>query len=291
MGSAIAQQSIPVVIFCGGKGSRLREETEFKPKPMVEIGGRPMLWHIMKIYAHHGYRDFVLCLGYRGDQIKEYFLNHRVISRDFHLDLTTNTTTILDDQNVDDFRITFVDTGVETLTGERLLRVAKYLSGPEFMLTYGDGVSDVALAELHAYHRQQQARHGVIGTVTGVHPKSKYGLVNVDERRVVTAFVQKPRLHDFTNGGFMIFTREFLRYCKPDQMVEDAIIDVTNEGKIALYAHDGFWHCMDTYQDKEDLERLWATDPQWKVWERAPRGVPVEQPATTPEQVRWTVTH
>ena len=250
MSQVVDQQSIPVVIFCGGKGSRLREETEFKPKPMVEVGGRPILWHIMKIYAHQGYRDFVLCLGYRGHQIKEYFLNHHFLSRDFHLDLATNTTTVFESEDADDFRITFVDTGLETLTGERLLRASKYLTGSEFMLTYGDGVSDIALAELRAYHWRQRAQHGVIGTVTGVHPKSKYGLVNVDQRRVVTRFVQKPRLHDYTNGGFMVFGREFIGYCQPNQMVEDAIIAATGEGKIALYPHEGFWHCMDTYQDK-----------------------------------------
>ncbi|MBI4142646.1 NTP transferase domain-containing protein [Candidatus Uhrbacteria bacterium] len=277
MSQVVAPQSTPVVILCGGKGTRLREETEFKPKPMVEIGGRPILWHIMKLYAHQGYRDFILCLGYRGHQIKEYFLNHHLLHHDFRLDLATNATTVLGEDAADDFQITFVDTGVETLTGERLLRAAKYITGDEFMCTYGDGVSDIALRALHAYHHEKRLSHAVVGTVTGVHPKSKYGLVNVNEHRVVTAFVQKPRLHDFTNGGFMVFQRAFLEYCRPNQMVEDAIIEATNAQQIALYPHEGFWHCMDTYQDKEDLEHLWATDPKWKIW---------EQPIDIPTSVR-----
>ncbi len=268
MENAVKRQSVPVVIMCGGLGTRLREETEFKPKPMVEIGGRPILWHIMKIYAHQGYKDFVLCLGYRGQQIKEYFLNHRLLNGDFHLDLATNVATPLGAERGDDFRITFVDTGVDTLTGERLLRARKHLGDREFMLTYGDGVADISLDALRRFHEEKRASTDVVGTVTGIHPKSKYGLVHADDDNVVTSFVEKPRLPDYTNGGFMVLEQDFLHYCKPGRMVEEALIDATADKKIALYPHEGFWHCMDTYKDKEDLEKMWMTDPKWAVWKQ-----------------------
>lgn len=263
------RQSVPVVIMCGGTGTRLREETEFKPKPMVEIGGYPILWHIMKIYAHQGYKDFVLCLGYRGNQIKEYFLNHRYFAHDFRMDLRSHKTELLSASAGEDFRITFVDTGLDTLTGERLLRAWKYVDADEFMLTYGDGVSDISLEALRTFHDGKRAANGVIGTITGIHPKSKYGLVVADEDRIIGAFTEKPRLPDYTNGGFMVLNREFLSYCRPKQMVEEALIEATRDRKIALYPHEGFWHCMDTYKDKEDLEKMWVADPKWKIWARA----------------------
>lgn len=266
MNTVTIRQTIPVVILCGGTGTRLREETEFKPKPMVEIGGRPILWHIMKIYAHHGYKDFILCLGYRGHQIKDYFLNHQLLARDFHLDLATNTTTLLDPHGMDDFRITFAETGPDTLTGERLLRAAKYITTDEFMLTYGDGVADVDLNRLRAFHEEKASRHNTIGTVTGIHPKSKYGLVNHNENHVITNFTEKPRLPDYTNGGFMVLRKEFLAYCQPGHMVEEALMAATQDQKIAMFPHEGFWHSMDTYKDKEDLEALWKQNPKWKVW-------------------------
>jgi len=260
-------QSMPVVIMCGGKGTRLREETEHRPKPMVEIGGRPILWHIMKIYAHHGYKNFVLCLGYKGTAIKEYFLNHRLYSQDFHLHLSKNEHTVLSAEGVDDFCITFVDTGEDALTAERLLRAEKYIDADTFMLTYGDGVSDIDLPSLLAFHETQASAHKTIGTITGIHPKSKYGLVERDDRGVITKFQEKPQLTDYTNGGFMVLTREFLPYCVPGEMIEESLIKATNDGKISLYEHNGFWHSMDTYKDKEDLEHLWKTNPRWKIWD------------------------
>lgn len=260
------RQSMPVVIMCGGKGTRLREETEFKPKPMVEVGGRPVLWHIMKIYAHQGYKDFILCLGYRGHQIREYFLNHQFFTRDFHLDLNTNTTRLLEEDGKDDFRITFADTGADTLTAERLLRVEKYLPEGTFMLTYGDGVSDIELTRLLDFYEAKRREHQVSGVVTGVHPKSKYGLLNHNEHHVITNFTEKPRLPDYTNAGFMVLHREFLRYCQPGHMIEESLIIAAQEHKVAMYPHEGFWHSMDTYKDKEDLEHLWNTVPKWKIW-------------------------
>ncbi len=261
------RQTLPVVILCGGTGTRLREETEFKPKPMVEIGGRPMVWHIMKMYSHFGYKNFILCLGYKGSMIKDYFLRHQFLTQDFVLDLSDNTTTLLNKNDRDDFTITFADTGLETLTGERLLKISRYLEPhTEFMVTYGDGVSDLDIRALHDFHQTRHQSQGVVATMTGIHPKSKYGLVKHDDSQMVTQFQQYPQLPDYTNGGFMVMNSEFLDYCKPGQMIEDAFIAASADKKVALYQHQGFWHCMDTIKDKEDLEKLWQSEPKWKVW-------------------------
>lgn len=235
-------QNIPIIIFCGGRGTRLMEETEFKPKPMVAIGGMPILWHIIKIYAHHGFKRFILCLGYKGQMIREYFSKPEFSS------------SVLE--------IIFADTGVDTFTGERLLMVANNISGTEFMTTYGDGIANIDIKRLLDFHRER----GVIGTITGVHPTSKYGLVNVDEGNLITSFRQKPLLHDYINGGFMVFKKEFLRYLKPGQMIEDSFLELSRTRNLALYHHEDFWHCMDTYKDYEDLNKLWMTDPKWRIW-------------------------
>ena len=259
-------QTLPVVIMCGGMGTRLREETEYKPKPMVEVGGRPILWHIMQIYAAQGYKKFILCLGYRGNQIKDYFLNYHYLNHDFHLDLRTNQTTLVLTSNKEDFQITFADTGLDSLTARRLTMVKQYLTGPEFMLTYGDGVADIDLAKLRAFHDERRKAHGTIGTITGVHPKSKYGLLTQDERGIITNFTEKPRLPDFTNAGFMVLSKDFLPYCHGNEMIEESLIRASEDRKIAMYPHEGFWHSMDTFKDKEDLEKLWQADPKWKIW-------------------------
>lgn len=260
--------NIPVVIFCGGTGTRMREETEFRPKPMVEIGGRPILWHIMKGYAHQGFKRFVLCLGYKAWMIKDYFLTHQFASNDFTLDLSTHAARFTHPEAArDDFEISFVDTGAEALTSERLMKVAYLLGDKPFMATYGDGVSNVDLHQLIAFHDHMRTTYGVIGTLTGVHPKSKYGLVLTDDYGRMTRFAQYPQLPDYTNSGFMVFEPDFLPYCRPNTMIEDTMIEVTNEGKMAMYRHEGFWHSMDTVKDKEDLEKLWKQQPAWKIWE------------------------
>ncbi len=253
--------TIPTVIFCGGKGSRLKEETEFKPKPMVAIGGQPILWHIMKTYSHYGHKSFVLCIGYKGDYIKQHFVNQKMLTNDFRVQNGIITEYHSDDNDL--FDITFADTGQETPTGERLLRVEKYITENEFMVTYGDGVSNIDINALIAFHRAQKT----IGTISGVHPTSKWGLVRVDAEKKVTAFEQKPVLHDFVNGGYMIFNRDFFRYLKKDQMIEDALIDLAHDGELSLYQHNGFWQAMDTYQDMESLNEQWNQNPQWKIWE------------------------
>lgn len=262
----VQSQPIPVVIFCGGKGSRLKEETEFRPKPMVTIGGKPILWHIMKGYSVCGYNHFILCLGYKGYMIKDYFLNYRAFTNDFHLDTGSNTLTVHEQTNGDNFKITFCDTGEDTLTGERLIKVLKYIPTNQFMATYGDGVSNIDIRALHAFHNTKEAAHSIAGTITGVHPKSKYGLIKTNGD-LITEFKQKPVLQEYTNGGFMVFNASFLPYLKKGHMIEDAIIEATADGKLALYAHDSAWHSMDTYQDMEELNKQWnAGEAKWKTW-------------------------
>lgn len=255
---------IPVVIFCGGQGSRMKEETEFRPKPMVSLGGKPILWHIMKIYSHWGFNDFIIALGYKGDYIKDYFLNEEYLVNDFSINTKTGEKRLYKENNRkrDDFNITFVDTGLETLTAERLLRVKKYIDSDIFMVTYGDGVSDINIAELLNFFEKKKK----IGVITGVHPKSKWGLVVLDKDNIVKRFQQKPKLNQFVNGGFMIFRKDFFKYLKPREMIEVALDNLVKDKELAVYNHEGFWSAMDTYQDVEEMNKQWKKDPKWKVW-------------------------
>ncbi len=260
------RQLMPVVIACGGMGTRLREETEFRPKPMVEIGGKPILWHIMKGYSAQGYKNFVLCLGYRGNQIKEFFLNHRELTNDVHINTRTGMVNVVTQDESDDFHVLCADTGLESLTSDRLMKVRPYLNNGPFMFTYGDGVTNVDFEKLIDFHDEQRKKHGILVTITGVHPRSKYGLVKFTDDGLVTNFTQYPQLPDYTNAGFWVVEQGFFDYTKPNQMIEDALIEAAKDGKVAMYAHEDFWHSMDTYKDKEDLEKLWKTDPKWKTW-------------------------
>ena len=256
------------IILSGGLGYRLKEETEFKPKPMVFIGSKPILWHIMKIYAFYGYTDFIIALGYKGDYIKDYFLNQKYFANDFKLFTKTGKTKLfrdpLDGNPIDDFRITFVDTGLNTQPGERILRLKKYIPETDryFMVSYGDGVADIDIHALVKFHKKQ----GTIGTITGVNPKSKYGIVRIDEKDRVKEFVEKPRLIDHVNGGFMIFNRDFFDYLRPGELEHPALGRLIQKGQLSLYRHEGFWHCMDTYSDVESLNALWRENPAWKLW-------------------------
>jgi len=254
------------VILCGGLGYRLKEETEFKPKPMVTIGGRPILWHIMKIYASYGFNDFILALGYKGNFIKDYFINQKYFAHDFTLNTKSGRTKFYKNSEklVDDFKITFVDTGESTLPGERILKLKQHIPevDPYFMVTYGDGVSDLNLKELVAFHKKK----GKIGTITGVHPKSKYGLIDGSRKGLVNKFIEKPSLKQWVNGGFMIFKREFLKYLKEEETEHPALKRLVKKDELSLYVHEGFWHCMDTYNDVDDLNRLWQDNPPWRIW-------------------------
>lgn len=253
------------VILCGGIGYRLKEETEFKPKPMVQIGGKPILWHIMKIYAHYGFNDFIIALGYRGDMIKEYFLNEQQYAHDFTLHTKTGITKIYKKaKSIDNFKITFVDTGQETLPGERILRVQDYIPKDDenFMVTYGDGVSDVNINDLVKFHKKKKT----IGTVTGVHPRGKYGLLKINKDNIVESFQEKPVLKEMTSGGFMIFKREFFSYLREREFEHPALRRLVSKKQLSVFVHHGFWHSMDTYPDVDDLNRLWMESPEWKVW-------------------------
>lgn len=255
-----------VVILSGGIGYRLKEETEFKPKPMVLIGGKPIIWHIMKIYAHYGFNDFIIALGYKGNYIKEYFLNQKYFLNDFSLYTKTGTSKIYKNNsknNNDDFKITFVDTGQETLPGERILRIQDYIpeEDQDFMVTYGDGVSNIDIKELVQFHKRQ----GLIGTITGVHPRTKYGLLSI-ENNIVKRFIEKPILKEWVNGGFMVFKKKFFDYLREGEMEHEALKRLIKEQQLGIFIHDKFWHSMDTYPDVENLNKYWNANPEWKVW-------------------------
>ena len=261
----MTDKNIPTIILCGGMGMRLKEETEFKPKPMVEIGGKPILWHIMKIYAHYGYRDFVLALGHKGDYVKDYFLKQKYYESDFCLNTKDGEISNIIPNNSfekDEFHIIFADTGLETSHGERVLKLKKYISGDLFMVTYGDGVADIDINKLIEFHKN----HGKIATVTGVHPVSRWGLINTNENGLVTEFAQKPELYGYVNGGFMVFNKEIFNFIKEGDMIEDSFSRLIPQKELVMYKHKGFWYGMDTYRDFIALNELWEKDPQWKIW-------------------------
>ena len=256
-------KNIPVIIFCGGLGSRMREETEFKPKPLVTVGEKPILWHIMKIYSHYNYNNFVLALGYKGYMIKEYFLNLKVFTDDLNVNIVNNKIDYLTNDG-DSFQIKFIETGLESPTGERLLKVKKYITEDEFMVTYGDGVADIDINKLIVFHRKQ----GTIGTITGVHPYSKFGLVKIDDKsNLVLNFTQKPLLYDYISGGFMIFNKKAFDYFD-NGPVEDGLVKLANEKQLSVFKHEGFWKAMDTYNEMEELNKLWQQSKPWAVWEK-----------------------
>jgi len=256
-----------VVILCGGQGTRLREETEFRPKPMVEIGGRPILWHIMKSYAHYGFREFVLCLGYRGNMIKEYFLNYEAMNSDFTLTLGQRNSMLCHNGYAEqDFKVTLAETGADSMTGGRLKRIEKYIEGDEFLMTYGDGVADLNLAKLVDYHRS----HGKLATVTAVRPASRFGLMNLSEHGEVEHFLEKPQLEGWASAGFFVLNRRIFDYIPGDSctLEREPMEQLAREGQLRAFRHDGFFFAMDTFREYKYLNDVWSegTAP-WKVWE------------------------
>ncbi|HSB47819.1 MAG TPA: glucose-1-phosphate cytidylyltransferase [Candidatus Bilamarchaeum sp.] len=251
------------VILAGGLGTRLSEETVVKPKPMVEIGGKPILWHIMKIYSKYGINDFIVCLGYKGYMIKEWFANYFLHNSDLTIKLRTNTTTV-HNTSVDDWTITLLDTGQDTLTGGRVKRVEKYVDGP-FMMTYGDGVSDVDVSRLLSFHKKS----GKLATLTAVQPPGRFGALKLDGDSV-SSFVEKPRGDGgWVNGGFFVLETGIFDYIKGDGSVweREVLGKVAQEGKLGAYKHPGFWKPMDTMRDKKELDELWEKGAApWKVW-------------------------
>ena len=254
-----------IVILCGGIGYRLKEETEFKPKPMIFIGNKPILWHIMKIYSHFGFNDFIIALGYKGNYIKDYFLNQKYFINNFTLNTKNGYAKLYkDEKNEDDFKITFVDTGQETLPGERILKIKNFIpdTDEDFMVTYGDGVSDINIKDLAKFHK----KHGNIGTITGVHPRSKYGLIKIDHKFIVKQLSEKPVLKEWINGGFMVFKKSFFKYLRNGEFEHPALKRLIRDSQLSVYTHNGFWHSMDTYPDVDNLNKLWIENPKWKVW-------------------------
>lgn len=260
--------NMKVVILAGGRGTRLSDETEFRPKPLLEIGNMPILWHIMKIYAHYGFKDFIICLGYKGYMIKEYFLNYETMSNDFTLELGNRKNIKFHSNHQErDWSITFVDTGLESQTGSRVKKVEKFIDGDLFMLTYGDGVADLNINELLKSFKLS----GKIGIVTGVHPSSRFGELVIKENRVVK-FTEKPQVKEgLINGGFFVFKRKFFEYLREDSdcfLEGEPLEKLASDGKLAVYPHHGFWQCVDTRRELELLNNLWKfPNPPWKVWD------------------------
>lgn len=255
-----------VVIFAGGMGTRISEESHLRPKPMIEIGGKPMLWHIMNIYAAYGYHEFIICCGYKGDFIKEYFTNYFLHNADITVDLKDNEVKV-HNSNVEHFKITMIDTGLETMTAGRLKRVLPYTENKPFMLTYGDGVCDVNIKELVNFHQQ----HGKICTMTAIQPSSRFGVVNMDEAGTVLQFEEKPEdSGTWINGGFFVIQPGIEKYLKGDldtvMWERDPMYSLAADHEIVGYRHRGFWKCMDTMRDKEELEKMWEQNPVWKKW-------------------------
>ena len=263
---------VPVVILCGGKGTRLREETGYRPKPMVEIGSYPILWHIMKLYRHHGMRRFVLCLGHLSWEIKRYFLHYKEMHQDMTLALDGSRPPAFGSRSdgdgevgTEDWEVTLAETGEETGTGGRLKLVERYVDAPTFCFTYGDAVGKVDVTALLAFHREQ----GRLATVTGVHPTSRYGEMRVDGPRVIE-FNEKPTAEGVVSGGFFVFEREVFGYLGDDPALffeHEPMRRLAREGQLSVYLHEDFWHPMDTYRDYLHLNEVWRSgSPPWKVW-------------------------
>ncbi|WP_026881238.1 glucose-1-phosphate cytidylyltransferase [Clostridium akagii] len=252
------------VILCGGKGTRMREETEYRPKPLVEIGGKPILWHIMKIYSQYGINEFILCVGYKGDMIKQYFMDMYWRNNDFTLDINGDEKVTFHTKENENWKVTIVDTGLETMTGGRLKKIEKYINDEDFLMTYGDGVSDVNIKESIEFHRIK----GKLATITGVHPMSPFGLLEVDNG-IVKAFKEKPKLKDLINGGYMILNRKVFSYLgEEDCMFEEKPLSkLVGDLELAVYEHNGFWTAIDTFKDIEKINKMWKSgDRPWVGW-------------------------
>jgi len=256
-----------VVILAGGQGTRLREETEYRPKPLVEVGGRPIVWHIMKNYAKYGFLNFIICLGYRGKLIKEYFLNYEAMNNDFTIRLgNPNQISYLYNRIEQDFRVTLAETGLDTMTGGRIKRIQKYITEDLFMVTYGDGLSDVDIANLLSFHKE----HGKIATVTTVRPFSRFGVMDIDKEARVLKFGEKIQEDKWVSSGFFVFNRKIFDYLTDDDCVleKEPLERLAAEGQLMSYHHEGFFYAMDTYKEYQELNNMWEQgNAPWKVWQ------------------------
>lgn len=255
-----------VVILCGGKGTRMAD-AEYDAKALVEIGEQPILWHIMKIYAAYGHVEFILTLGHGGSAIRRYFLEYEPMTRDFILQLGRSRELLyLDPNGEENWHITMADTGLETNKGARIKKVLKYLDGERFSLTYGDGVGDLDLDALLAFHES----HGRLATVTGYQPFSQYGVMQIDNQGYVTGLEEKPLLPDWINAGFMIFEPGVADYLEGDNSLDlekEVLVRLANDRQLMVYRHEGFWRSMDTFKEAQELDQLWAEEAPWKVWQ------------------------
>lgn len=254
-----------VVLLAGGTGTRLSEETSLRPKPMVEIGGKPILWHIMKIYSSFGFNDFIVCLGYKGYMIKEYFINYFYHQSDLTINLKENKINIHSSKS-EPWTITLVDTGLDTLTGGRIKRIESYIDNQTFMLTYGDGLSNVNLKKLYEFHKKSNK----YATLTSVQPTGRFGALSLDENDNVTSFQEKPKGDGaWINGGFFVLEPEIFNYLKDDFTIweREPLENLAKEGQLNAYKHNGFWKPMDTLRDKQELEDMWNNKAEWKLWD------------------------
>ncbi len=254
-----------VVILAGGLGTRLSEETDVKPKPMVEIGGKPILWHIMKIYSHYGFNDFIICLGYKGYVIKEYFANYFLHQSDVTIDLKNNKINV-HCCKAEDWKITLIDTGLHTMTGGRIKRIKPYTENKTFMVTYGDGVANINIPELVKFHK----KHGRFATVTAVQPLGRFGSLELDNNDNVISFIEKPKGDGaWINGGFFVLEPEVFDYIEGDDTIWERtpLERLAKDSQLVAYKHYGFWKPMDTLRDKLEIENLWNSQKaEWKVW-------------------------
>ena len=253
------------VILAGGFGTRIIEESHLKPKPMIEIGGMPILWHIMKIYSTYGYNDFIICLGYNGHMIKDFFVNYFLYTSDVTVDLAKNELSVHNNHS-EPWKVTLVDTGLNTMTGGRIKRVRQYIGQNPFMLTYGDGVSDINISELAQFHQT----HGKLATLTTVNVEQRFGVLDIDDNNLVCSFREKSANDtSMINAGFMVFNPQIFDYLEDDQTVfEKAPLEaLAEEGQLMSFKHAGFWQCMDTQRDYNKLEQLWDTGyAPWRIW-------------------------
>lgn len=257
-----------VVILCGGMGTRISEETEHKPKPMVEIGGKPILWHIMKTYSFYGFNEFILCLGYKGEMIKEYFLNFELMNSDFTVCYgnSEKNVQVHNSAGIEDWKVTLVDTGLHTLPGSRIKKIEPFIDSENFMLTYGDGVADIDIARLNEFH----SAHEQVATVTGVKPLARFGVLRTDADKVIE-FSEKPQTEEgYINGGFFVLNRKVFDYIDSGEncyFERQSLVRLAQSGELMIYRHNGYWHCMDTVRDMKLLEEEWEKErPAWKVW-------------------------
>ncbi len=256
-----------VVILAGGFGTRISEESEIKPKPMIEIGGMPIMWHIMKLYSHYGFNDFIICIGYKGYYIKEYFAHYFLHQSDVTFDFTKNSAMIVHKHTADPWRVTLIDTGLNTMTGGRIKRIQNYVDDKTFMLTYGDGVSNIDIKKLIEHHKEKKK----YATVTSTQPLGRFGALNLDSKNNVLSFEEKPRGDSvWINAGFFVLEPEIFNYIKCDDSIweRDPLENIARDGQLTTYQHHDFWLPMDTLRDKNKLEELWSSGKApWKLWE------------------------